>query len=408
MTVKQDRLTELTSRVTISVVEQDYQTQVKKALTSYQQKANIPGFRPGKVPFGMIQKMYGKAVLIDEVNKLLSDALNKHIEDNKLEVLGQPLPMEDNDTIDFDQSKDFSFTFEVAVAPEFELDLSKIKVTDYQITVGDAMVQKSVDSLLERFKEDDKAAELNQELFDKVFGKDAVKSEKEFRERIRKDGEKMYQQQADRRFTQDAIDAVVEGTKFDLPDEFLKRWLFVANQDKNLTQEQIHADYDRYRNLLKWQLIEGKIIKSHDIKVDRNDVKEYYINNVVSQYFPIPEDEEGRKRIEQFAETMMQNHEETKQVYDMVYDLKVTEVLRAEMKVSSKKIDFDDYVEMLKKEHDKAKSDDEKSAEKEEKKAKKKAEKEEKSAEKEDKKVEKAEEKEEKKVRKPRAKKTEE
>ncbi len=408
MTVKQDRLTELTSRVTISVVEQDYQTQVKKALTSYQQKANIPGFRPGKVPFGMIQKMYGKAVLIDEVNKLLSDALNKHIEDNKLEVLGQPLPMEDNDTIDFDQSKDFSFTFEVAVAPEFELDLSKIKVTDYQITVGDAMVQKSVDSLLERFKEDDKVAELNQELFDKVFGKDAVKSEKEFRERIRKDGEKMYQQQADRRFTQDAIDAVVEGTKFDLPDEFLKRWLFVANQDKNLTQEQIHADYDRYRNLLKWQLIEGKIIKSHDIKVDRNDVKEYYINNVVSQYFPIPEDEEGRKRIEQFAETMMQNHEETKQVYDMVYDLKVTEVLRAEMKVSSEKIDFDDYVEMLKKEHDKAKSDDEKSAEKEEKKAKKKAEKEEKSAEKEDKKVEKAEEKEEKKVKKPRAKKTEE
>ncbi len=391
MNVKQDKLTELTSQLTIEVVEQDYQTQVKKALTSYQQKANIPGFRPGKVPFGMIQKMYGKAVLIDEVNKLLSDTLNKHIEENKLDILGQPIPTDDNDTIDFDRSKDFTFKFEIAVAPEFELDLSKIKVTDYQISVGDAMVQKSVDSLLERFKDDDKPAELNQDLFDKVYGKDAVKSEKELRERIRKDGEKMYQQQADRKFTQDAIEAVVEGTKFELPDDFLKRWLFISNRDKNLTQEQINTDYDRYRNMLKWQLIEAKIIKSHDIKVDRNDVKEYYINNVVSQYFPIPEDEEGRKRIEQFAETMMQNHEETKQVYDMVYDMKVSDVLRAELKVSSKKMDFDDYVEMLKKEHDKAKSDEEKAKKKEEKDAKK---------------EEKAEEKEEKKVRKPRAKKT--
>ncbi|MDR2906863.1 MAG: hypothetical protein LBU91_02600 [Bacteroidales bacterium] len=400
MNVKQDKLTGLTSQLTIEVVEQDYQTQVKKALNSYQQKANIPGFRPGKVPFGMIQKMYGKAVLVDEVNKLLSDTLNKHIEDNKLDVLGQPIPTDDNDTIDFDRSKDFTFKFEIAVAPEFELDLSKIKVTDYKLSVGDAMVQKSIDSLLERFKEDDKPAELNQELFDKVYGKDTIKSEKELRERIRKDGEKMYQQQADRKFTQDAIEAVVEGTKFELPDEFLKRWLFVANSDKNLTKEQIETDYDRYRNMLKWQLIEGKIIKSHDIKVNRDDVKEYYITNVVSQYFPIPEDEEGRKRIEQFAETMMQNHEETKQVYDMVYDMKVSDVLRAELKVTTKKMDFDDYVEMLKKEHDKDKA----AEEKEEKKSKSKKQDDEKSTDlfgEEAPVVEK-------KTRKPRAKKTEE
>ncbi|MDR1950994.1 MAG: hypothetical protein LBP96_02045 [Bacteroidales bacterium] len=352
MNINQEKLTNLTSQLTLEVVEQDYQTQVKKQLTTYQQKANIPGFRPGKVPFGMIQKMYGKAVLVDEVNKLLSDALNKHIDENKLEVLGQPIPTEDNELADFDTAKDFTFKFEIAVAPEFELDLPKINVTNYQLTVGDAMVQKSVDSLLERFKDGDNPAELNQDLFDKVYGKDAVKSEKELRERIRKDGEKMYQQQADRKFTQDAIQAVVEGTDFELPDEFLKRWLFVSNREKNLTQEQINTDYDKYRNMLKWQLIEAKIIKAHDIKVDRNDVKDYYINHVVSQYFPIPEDEEGRKRLDQFAETMMQNQQETKQVYDMVYDQKISTVLRAELKISNKKMDFDDYVEMLKKEHD--------------------------------------------------------
>jgi len=355
MNVQQEKLTELTSKITIEVAEQDYQNQVKKTLTGYQQKANIPGFRPGKVPFGMVQKMYGKSVLVEEVNKLLSDALNKHIEDNKLEILGQPIPAEDNEIADFDVSKDFTFHFEIAFAPEFELDLSKIKVTNYQLTVGDEMVQKSVDNLRERFKgEDDKPAELNQELFDKVYGEGAIKSEKELRERIRKDGEKMYQQQADRKFTQDAIQAVVEGTKFEMPDDFLKRWLFVSNREQDLTREQIEADYDKYRNMLKWQMIEAKIIKSHDIKVDRNDVKDYYINHVVSQYFPIPEDEEGRKRIEQFAETMMQNQQETKQVYDMVYDMKISDVLRAELKISDKKMDFDDYVEMLKKEHDKA------------------------------------------------------
>jgi FKBP-type peptidyl-prolyl cis-trans isomerase (trigger factor) len=356
MNVKQEKLTDLTSKLSLDVAEQDYQNQVKKTLTGYQQKANIPGFRPGKVPFGMIQKMYGKAVLVEEVNKLLSEALNKYIDDNKLEILGQPIPAEDNEIADFDTAKDFTFHFEIAVAPEFELDLSKIKVTNYQITVGDEMVQKSVDNLCERFKnEDGKSAELNQELFDKIYGEGVVKSEKELRERIRKEGEKMYQQQADRKFTQDAIQAVVDGTKFDMPDDFMKRWLFVSNQNKEggLTMEQIETDYDKYRNMLKWQLIEAKIIKSKDIKVDRNDVKDYYINHVVSQYFPIPEDEEGRKRIEQFAETMMQNQQETKQIYDMVYDQKISDVLRAELKISEKKMDFDDYVELLKKEHEK-------------------------------------------------------
>jgi len=353
MNVKQEKLTELTSKLTIDVAEQDYQPQVKKALTSYQQKANIPGFRPGKVPFGMVQKMYGKSVMIEEVNKILSDALNKHIEENKLEILGQPIPAEDNEIADFDVAKDFTFHFEIAFAPEFELDLSKIKVTNYQLTVGDEMVQKSVDSLRERFKgEDEKPAELNQELFDKVYGEGVITSEKDLRERIRKDGEKMYQQQADRKFTQDAIQAVVEGTTFEMPDDFMKRWLFISNREKDLTKEQIETDYDKYRNMLKWQLIEAKIIKTHDIKVDRNDVKNYYIDHVVSQYFPIPEDEEGRKRIEQFAETMMQNQQETKQVYDMVYDLKISEVLRAGLKISNKKMDAEEYVEMLKKQHE--------------------------------------------------------
>jgi len=353
MNVKQEKITDLTSKLSIEVAEQDYQPQVKKTLTGYQQKANIPGFRPGKVPFGMIQKMYGKSVMMEEINKILSENLNKYIEENKLEILGQPIPAEDNEVADFDVAKDFTFHFEIAVAPEFELDLSKIKVTNYQLTVGDEMVQKSVDNLRERFKgEDDNPAELNQELFDKIYGVGVVTSEKELRERIRKEGEKMYQRQADQKFTHDAIQAVVEGTVFEMPDDFLKRWLFISNQEKGLTMEQIETDYDKYRNMLKWQLIEAKIIKTHNIKVDRNDVKEYYINHVVSQYFPIPEDEEGRQRIEQFAETMMQNQQETKQIYDAVYDQKISDVLRAELKISGKRIDTEDYMEMLKKEHE--------------------------------------------------------
>ncbi|GHV72654.1 hypothetical protein FACS1894201_03180 [Bacteroidia bacterium] len=356
MNITSETIAPLTLNLKLEITEDDYKNNLKKTLNDYQRKANIPGFRPGKVPLGMIQKMYGKALLSEELNKIVSEQLEKHITDNKLQVLGHPIPSQHNDVADLDTQVDFTFQFEVGLKPEFQLDLSTVKATAHQITVGDEMVQKSVDNILDRFKEGDTVPELNQDLFDKVYGKDAVKSEAELRERIRQDGEKMYQREADRKFAQDAKEAVVEATSIELPDDFLKRaWILSANQEgkETLTQEQADADYPKYQAAVKWQLIENKITTDNNIQITKNDVKDYYITNVISQYFPIPTDEEGKQRFSDFAERMMGNQQESHRFYEAVFQDKIMDVVRNTIQVTTQKIDFDDFVNILKKQYDK-------------------------------------------------------
>ena len=152
MNVSQENTSKVSAVVKVDVVKADYEEKVEKALRTYRQKANIPGFRKGMAPMGMIKKMVGKSILLEEINKLVSESLYNYIKDNKLNVLGEPLPSESQAEIDFDKQEDFTFLFDVALAPEISLTLSADdKVDYYHIDIDDDMVAKQKEALCNRF-----------------------------------------------------------------------------------------------------------------------------------------------------------------------------------------------------------------------------------------------------------------
>lgn len=450
MNVTRQEVNAETALLTVQVSPADYQSKVAASLDKYRKQAKIPGFRPGKVPMGLIQKQYGKGVLAEEMNKLVSDALYAYVQENKLEILGNPIPKEGSEVKgDFDNPGDFEFVYEIGYSPAIDLKLTNKSKYDYvQVKIDDKLIDQQIDDLRRRygkmtsadevndtdmilaqfvelnedgsikeggimhssttsmeFIEDkkvkkslvgkkvgdkvtvsasaitrgdsDKAAmlgikpeelanhtdsyqmtindikrmelaELNQDLFDKLFGEGAVSSEKELRERIGADLKNMFANDSDRLLTREVYRDLVENTPVNLPNDFLKRWIQLSNE-KPITIEQIEADYDSYAKDLKWQLIQGHIFKANDIKLDNAEVIEFtkgLIANQFAQYgIPAPEDAELTKQ----AAGALQNREEANRIYDMLAEAKLTQYFKETVKLNSKEISYDEFVELASK-----------------------------------------------------------
>ncbi len=450
MNVTRQEVNAETALLTVQVSPADYQGKVTASLDKYRKQAKIPGFRPGKVPMALVQKQYGKAVLAEEMNKLVSDALYAYVQENKLEILGNPIPKEGTDVKgDFDNPGDFEFVYEIGYSPAIDLKLTSKNKYDYvQVKIDDKLVDQQIDDLRRRygkmssaeevndtdmilaqfvelnedgsikeggimhssttsmeFVEDkkvkkslvgkkvgdkvtvsataitrgdsDKAAmlgikpeelanhsdsyqmtindikrmelaELNQDLFNKLFGEGAVSSEKELRERIASDLTQMFANDSDRLLTREVYRDLVENTPVNLPNDFLKRWIQLSNE-KPITIEQIEADYDNYAKDLKWQLIQGHIFKANDIKLDNAEVIEFTKGLIANQYaqygIPAPEDAELTKQ----AAGALQNREEANRIYDMLAEAKLTEYFKNTVKLNSKEVSYDEFVEMASK-----------------------------------------------------------
>lgn len=450
MNVTRQDVSKETALLTVQVSPADYQGKVKASLEKYKKQAKVPGFRPGMVPMGLIQKQYGKAVLAEEMNKIVSDALYAYVQENKLEILGNPIPKEGMDEVgDFDKPDVFEFTYEIGFAPEIKLDLSSKSKYDYvKVKIDEKLLNQQIDDLRRRYgklssadevkdtdmilgqfvelnedgsikeggimhsstvslefvedkklkkefagkkkgdklvvsatklsrNESDKAAmlgvkpeelatisdsyqltindikrmelaELNQELFDKLFGEGVVSSEEALRERIANDLEQMFSNDSDRLLTREVYRDLVEKTPVALPDEFLKRWIKLSNE-KPISDEQIEADYPQYSKDLKWQLIQGHIFKANDIKVDQAEVIEYTKSLVVNQYaqygIPAPEDAELTKT----AVQALSNREEANRIYDMMAETKLMQYFKSTVKLNTKEISYDEFVEMASK-----------------------------------------------------------
>lgn len=444
--VRQDVNAE-TGLLTVTVSPADYQGKVNASLEKYRKQAKIPGFRPGKVPMGLIQKQYGRAILAEEMNKLVSDALYGFIQENKLEILGNPIPKEGTEVKgDFENPGDFEFIYEIGFAPAIELNsLAKSKYDYVKVKIDKSLVDKQLEDIRRRygklistdevgetdmilaqfvelnedgsikeggimhssttsmeFVEDkavkkslvgkkigdqvvvnasalskgpkDKAAmlgikeeeldqhtdsykmtindikrmemaDLNQELFDKLFGEGAIDSEKALRERMSNDLEQMFANDSDRLLTRAVYRDLVDNTPVALPNEFLKRWIQLSN-DKPISKEQVEQDYDSYSKDLKWQLIQGHIFKANDIKLDQAEVIEYtkgLVANQFAQYgIPAPGDEELTKS----AMQALSNREEANRIYDMMAETKLMNFFKSTVKLNTKEVSYDEFIEM--------------------------------------------------------------
>ena len=435
----------------INIEKNDYSEKVDTALRDYRRKVNMPGFRTGKVPMGMVKKLYGKTIMVDEINKLISENLSKHIVDNKLNLLGEPLPSEkEQKEIDWDNQEDFEFAYDYAIAPEIKINLSKKnKITYYKIKIDDDMLKTYVDSYRARYGEykvvdevkeneliegtfteikdegeglkvenakillstlkDEKIkakfvgkkpngtitidlkkalgnnqselaallnkkteeidnisdkfkikihkiktfekAELNQELFDKVYGKDIIKSEKEFITKVKEEISNNHIADCDYRFRFDAKDKLLSSLDINLPDEFLKRWLLVSNQnsENKLNPEQIEKEYPLFADDLKWQLIKDTIVKEQNIKITDEQVTEaakefarYQFQQYGLGYVP-------DESLMQYVEELLKNDDEKRKLIDNEIDKAVVNWIRETVKLDEKEISYEDFNKLFEK-----------------------------------------------------------
>ncbi len=435
MNITREDIDALNAVVKVDIVKEDYSDKVEKILTDYRKSANIPGFRKGHVPMGMVKKQYGKAVLVDEVNKLLQDALKKYMTEEKLDVLGSPLPKSQDD-LDWDADS-FSFEFELGLAPKFEVDLKgKTPITQYMIVADDKMIDGQVEhiqkqygklisedavskdseitgvfaneekeinnkatftldkiksktaekSLIgakvgdvvtlktkELFNDDHdlmkflkvahdaahgldvevsftieevnkrELADLDQELFDKLFGKDVVTSATDLKAKIKEDSEKQFGQQGDQKFLNDVTEYLVEHTKFDLPSAFLQKWMRTAGEDE-LDADQAKEEYENSEKSMRYQLIEGKLIEEYNLQVTFDDLKTFAKDMIKVQMAQFGQMDPQDKELEDIAARILSNRDEVKRLSEQLMSQKLLELYKKESNLKVKEITYDDFV----------------------------------------------------------------
>ena len=435
MNITRKDIDALNAVVTVNIEKDDYSAKVEKILSDYRKTANIPGFRKGHIPMGMIKKQYGKAVLIDEVNKLLQEALSKYINDEKLDVLGNPLPKPQDD-LDWD-ADNFVFEFELGMAPQFDVKLKSRKaITKYNIIANDKMINNQVDNIRKQygklvskdvveagdeitgtflneeeeinanstfsldvvkgkanekkflgakigdaitlktkslFKESNdlmtylkvskekseglavevsftiseinkrELADLDQELFDKLFGEGKIASVTELKERIKTDSEKQFLQQSDQKLLNDVTEYLVESTKFDLPSEFLQKWMQTSGETE-ISLEQAKEEYEKSEKSIRYQLIEGKLIQENDLQIQFDDLKAFANDMIKAQMAQFGQLNPSEKELDDIAARILSNKDEVKRLSDQLMSQKLLELFKAEANLKDKEISYDDFV----------------------------------------------------------------
>ena len=361
---------DLLATIQIDINKADYAEDVKKELKNYQHKAVLPGFRQGKVPFGMIEKMYGATVTFDKLNKKVSEALNNHILENKLDVIGYPLSDPDKQQpTDPETQETMSFFFEVGLKPEIKVELGKIAINDYNIKASDKEIDETIKRIQEGNKKDDKLPELNEELFKMIFPTKDIKDVETFRKEIATEMERQYVIEGERMFLNNAIDKLVSEIKFDMPDAFLKRWI-VANSEGKISEEDVEKNYDNvYSKTFRWQLIEETIAKANpELVLKEEELREFVTKMYFGQLDIAGMDEDMKKRLNVIVDSVLKDENQRENIKNQVADNKVTAFLKKAMKVKVVDTDYEGFVKaVLPQEEKPAKKTTKKVADKEEK-----------------------------------------
>ncbi len=441
MDITLDKIDNNEALIKIKVNEEDYQQGVQQKIKDYSKKASLKGFRPGKVPPGLIRKMYGQSFLVEEINKILSENLTKYIRENELQFLGEPLPVrEDFEGIDWDNQKDFEFKYNAGYAGEFDLKIDKkIKVDLAQIKVDDSVIAETIENLRYQFGESqvaeevaendtvvgkivsealdaerevsldlknlDKAgvkkfasakvgdkitidakkffkdveyfkrvvglteedlktakhkfdftiegithiepAPIDQELFDKTFGKGNVDSEDAFKQKVTETISTNYEKEASQFFDYRVKKELGEKAKVTLPDTFLKRWLVETNE--NMTEELVENEYEVYARELVWSLISAKVAKEQEIKVEHEEVVEEAKQQILQQFGGYGMAEQLGEQLDQFANNYLQaeNGDNYMKVYNQVQNRKILDFVKETITVKEKEVSLEEFRKLV-------------------------------------------------------------
>ena len=381
MNITRENTGALTATLKIEIGPSDYSEAVEKQIHDYKRKANIPGFRPGHIPTGLIKKMYGKAIVADEVNKLLSDKLVAYIRDEKIDILGNPLPnTEKNGAIDFENQTGFEFYFDLGLAPSFTIQLDKeLLVENHIIRVDDEMIDKYIGETLQRYgkpapretpsesqtteqttppvpdENPEKPviipAELNADLFNKVYPGMNIETEEDFRNQIKKEAESGFLAETDKLLFNKVTEALLKNTEITIPDAFLKRWLLENNEGK-YTPEEIEKNYDSFSESMKWQLIENKLIRDFGIEVKDEDIRNYIRKYFFQQIGLGISNPEMDHQYEPIVDKFMENKEQVQRINDQLYNARLLEVFKQNITIIDKEVTQDEFIKLASAMHD--------------------------------------------------------
>ncbi|MDR3339593.1 MAG: trigger factor [Candidatus Symbiothrix sp.] len=446
MNITLNNIDPVNATITLEVAQADYANEVEKSLKDLRKNANIPGFRRGMAPKSVLQQMYGKSALVDAVNKLVTNSLLDYIKEQKLNILGEPLPAEgEQEALNFNKQDDYQFTFDIALAPQMDVKLTKDdKMPYYVVQITDEMIDRQIESYKTNFgahnladavaekdivkgflieldengeaKEDglrnddavlmpsfikDEAvkatfigaqqsavlvfnpfkayegneaeiasflkikkdeierytgdfsfeikeisrytpAELNQELFDKIYDPGTVTSEDAFREKIKENIAAQLNPESDYKFILDARKLLVEkAVDVQLPDAFLKRWILATNSDR--TPETVENDYSRIIEDLKFHLIKEQLAKENGIQVDQDDIKEYAKRATRAQFAQYGMSNVPDDLLEKYAQEMLKKEETIHNLIDKLLEDKLIEALKAQVTLELKEVTADEF-----------------------------------------------------------------
>ena len=360
MQINQSELKDLNAVVTITIEPADYQEEVAKQLKQVRQKAQMPGFRPGMVPAGLVKKMYGKGILADALNKKVGEGLQKHIEDNKLAILGDPLPNAEQGNVDLDHEDTFTFAFDIAVAPEFDAKLNgKNKLPEYTIEPTEEMIDKQIEAYTNRFgeyiaadeekgtKAEVKPCAVDAELFAKVYGADAPKDEKAFRARIKEDIERSLAEETKYRFGVDAKEAIMKKMeKIEFPVDFLKRWVLETNE--KMTQEELDKDFDKMLDELKWHLAKDQLMKEYKIDIQKEEVEEFAKQVAKLQFMNYGLMHVEDEYLTNYANEILKDENQLRNIVERVVENKIYETVKGIAKIEKKKVSYEEFGKLMK------------------------------------------------------------
>nr|WP_315219462.1 trigger factor [uncultured Flavobacterium sp.] len=434
MDIKRVATDAVTETIVMTVVHMDYKGQVAKRINEKMPLATVKGFRKGQVPKDLVEKQYGKAIKQEEVKKVVDLALERFIQSERLNLLGTPLPKE-NENFDWD-AEELTFEYEIGLVPNFEINLeAENNIVKYIVTADDKLIDGQVQRIQKQFGkaipqevvaadsdltgtfsneekginntttisvstfnkaagdqfigkkvgdvvavstkglfEDDhqlmdylkvahddvhgldvevnftieaingaELAELNQELFDKLFGEGKVVSLEDLKAKIKEDAEAQFAQQADQKLLLDVQDFLIESTKFDLPAEFLKKWLQTVGE-KKLSAEEAEVEYARSEKGLRFQLIEGKAMAQSNIQITFEDLKAFTTNTIKQQMAQFGQTNPTDEEVQGIVARVLSNQEEVKRLSEQVVAEKLLEVFKEKANPTTKEVTYEEFI----------------------------------------------------------------